>query len=166
MVPEEQILSCGEAGNSDTALINSKTPGEITVFIEPKLEPNPDDEANLIVNEPDSLTLIPTYSWVNAFSSESVFNGIPLPIGSVITAYDPGGVLIGRTIVTSTCEYGAMAIYMDDPSTMIDEGAVEGDVLKFKINGFTAVVLGPSNPIWTENGAALVINLAGGNLSG
>ena len=111
------------------------------------------------------MILIPTYSWVNAFSTETEFNGEPIVVGSIITAYDPTGVLIGRTTVTSVGEYGAMAIYMDDPSTLIDEGAVEGDVLTFKINGLTAVVLGPNNPVWTENGGILVLNLAGGNMS-
>lgn len=166
--PEELSLSSGEPEDSDTSSVDIETPGEITVFIEPVIEPDPDLDAedNPIAIEPESRTLIPTYSWVNVFSTESVFNGEPLPIGSIVTAYDPEGTLIGRTTVTSVGEYGAMAIYMDDPSTAVDEGAVEGDALRFKINGLTAVVLGPNEPIWTENGGVLVLNLAGGNLAG
>jgi hypothetical protein len=160
--PEDQTPSSGEPDDSETASDNNEVPGEITVIIEPVIEPDPDVEGDSDAIEPESLTLIPTYSWVNAFSAESVFNGIPLPIGSIVTAYDPDGVLIGRATVTSAGEYGAMPIYMDDPSTITDEGAVEGDILKFKINGLTAVVLGPSEPVWTENGGVLVLNLASG----
>jgi hypothetical protein len=41
--------------------------------------------------------LMPTFVWINALSFSSRLDGGPVPIGSVITAYDPQGTLIGRT---------------------------------------------------------------------
>lgn len=149
---------------SDTDKIDESVPGEIVVIIEP--QPEPVEDSSITVQETESATLLPTYSWVNAFGTKSVLNGVPIPIGSIVTAYDPDGVLIGRSTVTSAGEYGAMPIYMDDPSTAVDEGAIAGDLLTFKINGLATVVLGPSAPIWTENGGILVLNLASGNSPG
>ncbi|MEX0763051.1 MAG: hypothetical protein WD208_02210 [Dehalococcoidia bacterium] len=105
-------------------------------------------------------TLSPTYSWVNAFSIESTLDGQPLPVGAVVAAYDPEGILTGRAVVQSEGKYGLMAIYMDDPSTPEDEGAVPGDQIRFEINGMPAVVLGPHSPAWSSNGAVLMLNLA------
>ena len=87
---------------------------------------------------------------------------MPIQSGSIVTAYDPDGVLIGRATVTTPGEYGAMPLYMDDPSSQVDEGATPGDLLTFKINGLLTVVLGPNEPVWTENGGILVLNLASG----
>ena len=106
-----------------------------------------------------STFLIPTYSWVNAFSPRSVLYGEPLPAGSIITAYDPDGVLIGRATVVNDGSFGLMALYMDDPATPIDEGALPGDLMTFRIDGIPAEVTGPHDPVWTENGALLIIDL-------
>ena len=137
------------------------SPGAIIVAVQPP----PEDGAST-GNEQQEIqnVIVPTYSWVNAFSDSSTLDGEPLPVGSVVTAYDPDGTLIGRYEVKRPGEYGAMPLYMDDPATPLDEGASSGDQIRFNINGLSAVVLGPSEPIWVENGAALLLNIAGGSL--
>jgi hypothetical protein len=108
----------------------------------------------------EELVLRPTSAWINVFSQSSTFNGEPLKPGDIITAFDPDGALVGRTVVTVEGHYGLMALYMDDPLTQVDEGAKNGDLIKFEINGFSAVVLGPHLPVWTANGAVLNLDLA------
>ena len=161
---ENIISSSDQAGNPKTPLISEGSGvGAISVMTEPPPEPGATGRA---APESEPQTLIPTYGWVNAFSTDSVLNGVPIPAGSIVAAYDPDGVLIGRTTVTVPGEYGAMPLYMDDPSTRVDEGAAPGDLITFKINGLTTVVLGPNEPVWTENGGVLVLNLASGEAPG
>ena len=152
--------SSGLDGNPITPFTGSESvAGSISVITEP---PPDRGKTGSAAPESEPRTLNPTYGWVNAFSEASVLNGVPVPVGSIVTAYDPDGVLIGRAAVISPGEYGAMPLYMDDPSTMVDEGATSGDLITFKINGLTIVVLGPSEPVWTKNGGILVLNLASG----
>ncbi len=117
-------------------------------------------------SEPDTqefvlgTTLRPTPFWVNVFSPQSLFNGQPLAVGDVVTAYDGEGVLIGKTTVEVEGKYGLMALYMDDPSTTVDEGAVPGESISFRVNGEPALVVGPHEPVWSANGDVLMLNLA------
>ena len=157
--PEIISSSTDQAGGPDTLPVDGPVAGSISVITEPPSELKETGRA-APVSEP--LTLIPTYAWVNVFGTDSVLNGVPVPVGSIVTAYDPDGVLIGRATVTTPGEYGAMPLYMDDPTTQVDEGATPGDLLTFKINGLLTVVLGPNEPVWTENGGILVLNLASG----
>ncbi len=109
---------------------------------------------------PTDNVLHPTPAWVNVFSPESTFEGEPLTVGDVITAYDQQGVLIGRTEVQVTGKYGLMALYMDDPTTTLDEGASPGETINFRVNDILAQVLGPHEPVWGANGDVLMLNLA------
>ncbi|MGQ9516673.1 MAG: golvesin C-terminal-like domain-containing protein, partial [Anaerolineae bacterium] len=96
--------------------------------------------------------VIPTNEWVNFYGIDSYLDGAPLPAGSVIRAYDPGGVNCGIWIVNAVGQYGLMAVYRDDPLTIIDEGARPGDTITFTINGWPATPMGPDAPVWTSNG--------------
>jgi hypothetical protein len=59
---------------------------------------------------------------------------VPLELWDEVAAFDPGGVLCGVYYVDTPGEYGPMLVYGDDPATTgVDEGAVPGDVLTFKI---------------------------------
>jgi hypothetical protein len=107
----------------------------------------------------EELVLRPTSAWINVFSESSTLNGEPVQPGDIITAFDPDGALVGRTVVAVEGRYGLMALYMDDPLTQADEGAEHGDLISFEINGSTAVAFGPHPPVWTDNGAVLNINL-------
>ena len=112
------------------------------------------------VVENTQLLLRPTFSWVNVFSDASTLNGEPIKAGDVITAFDPQGTLVGRFTVKAEGRFGLMALYQDDPSTEIDEGASPGDEISFQINGVPAVAIGPHEPIWSSNGSVLMSNLA------
>ncbi len=106
------------------------------------------------------LALRPTFSWANVFSDSSTVNGVPVQVGDVVTAFDPEGTLVGHFTVIREGQFGLMALYEDDPATSVDEGAVVGDEIRFEINGLPTVVLGPHEPIWTANGALLMLNMA------
>jgi hypothetical protein len=93
------------------------------------------------------------------FSQNTLLDGAPIPVGSVVDAFDPDGVLAGRFTVKQDGIYGLMAIYMDDPLTTVDEGASIGDALRFEINGHPAEVVGPDSPVWTGNGGLLQLDL-------
>ncbi|MBI4219552.1 MAG: hypothetical protein HY682_05350 [Chloroflexi bacterium] len=108
---------------------------------------------------PQILRLVPTYAWINAYSLSTTVEGEPVRPGSIILAFDPDGVLIGRSVVDDAGRYGVMALYMDDPATPIDEGALPGDAIRFQIDGIDAVATGPDEPIWTANGAVLNVDL-------
>lgn len=121
----------------------------------------PEDPARLQGGTAEPLLLRPTFSWVNAFSNSSTIGGQLVGVGDVITAFDPDGTLIGHFTVTNQGQFGLMALYQDDPSTAIDEGADPGDVISFEINGIPVVANGPQEPIWTSNGSVLLVTLSG-----
>ena len=104
-------------------------------------------------------TVEPTNKWVNFYGLESTFGRLPLPTGAVISAYDPQGVVCGRFSVTQPGRYGLMPVYGDDPLTEVDEGAVPGDLLEFRVNGIRAKVKGPDTPVWTAMGDLKLVDL-------
>jgi len=118
-----------------------------------------------VAGPPDGPALRPTLVWMNVFSQQSELDGGPLPVGATVEAFDPDGALAGRSIVVHEGMYGLMAVYMDDPTTAIDEGAEAGDLLRFEVNGQSAQVVGPDAPVWTDNGGLLQLNLVTLSLS-
>jgi hypothetical protein len=104
-------------------------------------------------------SLVTTNSWMNFYGLECALDGQPLPVGSVITARDPEGILCGEFTVTLAGRYGLMPVYGDDPPTQGDEGAVPGDSIRFYINGILATVTGPDEPVWTAMGDLKQVNL-------
>jgi len=106
--------------------------------------------------------VIPTNEWVNFFSSSTTFDGSPVPVGAVIEAYDPDGVLCGTFTVNIKGQYGFLVVYKDDfTTTDIDEGAEPGDTITFYINGHIALPQGPTTPVWTSNGDIINVDLEG-----
>jgi len=103
--------------------------------------------------------VVPTNEWVSFWSDSTWINRTEVPVGAVVRAYDPQGVLCGQFTVTATGSYGLMSVYRDDPSTAADEGAQPGDTIHFTINNRPAVVVGPA-AIWTANGDVKKVNLA------
>jgi len=102
--------------------------------------------------------LHPTPWFVDFWGEQSTLNGQPLPVGAVIRAYDPSGVLVGRAEVTLSGWY-LMPVYGDDPLTELDEGAESGDSITFTINGHLAVPLGPDPPVWVGAGERAHVEL-------
>ena len=89
------------------------------------------------------------------FDSVTTYNGHLAPVGSIVNAFDPRGLLIGVDTVGVNPEnpagyYGYMAAYGDDPGTGgLSEGAVAGDTIQFTINGRAATVTA-GDPIWAN----------------
>jgi hypothetical protein len=93
---------------------------------------------------------IPTNEWISLYCAHPMLNGISLALGTAITAYDPQGVLCGKSIVKPDGSYGFMLVYRDDAYTGLDEGAIPGDRLSFKIDGGPVTVT--PTIYWTKNG--------------
>lgn len=91
---------------------------------------------------------IPTPVWTDFYGSVTV-DGAPAAIGTIVEAFDPGGVVCGRFTVTSMGLYGFMPVYGDDSQTPgVDEGAMSGDLITFTVNGIPANLLGPTDASW------------------
>jgi subtilisin-like proprotein convertase family protein len=73
----------------------------------------------------------PTNTWVNFYGPAH------LPVGTVVQAIDPDGVVCGATVVTTEGQYGLLACYGDDPTTPEDEGARPGDIIQLVVDGQT-----------------------------
>ncbi len=95
----------------------------------------------------------PQFMVVRDATFSSTVNGELLPVGTIVTAYDPQGILCGiDTVATSPGPgaYGDMFVYGDDPETDgLDEGAVSGDSVSFKINGVDATIV-TGDPLWVN----------------
>ncbi len=83
---------------------------------------------------------LPTWPYFTDYNSSDamfVHDDIPYPIvpGDVIYATDPQGVICGITSVPAD-SFGAYLIHVlgDDPETIEDEGAVDGDTIVFWLN--------------------------------
>jgi hypothetical protein len=104
--------------------------------------------------------VIPTNEWTPFYGTASTYNGQPIPVGSVIDAYDPDGIHCGQCFVKNDGQYGFLEVYGDDDFTEGDQGAEEGDLITFYINGRLAIPEGPSDPIWSGNGPGVEVNLS------
>jgi len=90
----------------------------------------------------------PSNIWADFVSLASRLpNGDLLPTGTVVRAVDPDGVVCGEVVLVDPGMF-LMAVYGDDPQTGEDEGAVEGDVIRFTVNDEPVIVTMPKNPIW------------------
>ncbi len=107
----------------------------------------------MIVLTPITDIVTPTNRWVDFFCGDNSFRGFPLPVGSVVEAYDPDGIKCGEFVVHTAGEYGFMHVYGDDEFTATDEGANVGDPIRFYVNGIEA--FSSSTPIWTEDRAVI-----------
>jgi PKD repeat protein len=94
--------------------------------------------------------VIPTIEWVDFYCDDNYYQGVPLPVGSVVDAYDPDGVHCGTYFVTVPGRYGPMPVYGDYADSPEDEGADPGDTISFFINGYPAAATG--NTVWTADG--------------
>ena len=110
-------------------------------------------ETGLIIQLQPHTTVTPTIEMVFFYcggeNAMSLFMGGPVPVGSIIDAYDPDGVRCGTQMVTTAGKYPAMPVYRDDPFTQEDEGANPGDNIRFFINGLEAIPYGEHT--WTQD---------------
>lgn len=102
------------------------------------------------------------------YSTTSKLNGVTLPAGTMIEAYDGQGVRCG----TATANAGGgflIHVYGNDPLTAsVDEGASEGEMLTWKMADATpetaawvATLIGSFADLRFENGAAKELRLEG-----
>ncbi len=96
-----------------------------------------------------SADVIPTSIWTSFYGSASSYNGNPLPVGSIIDAYDASLVHCGTYTVDSIGVYGFMQVYGDDG---YGEGPDLGEAITFYINGRLAGTHGPDPAVWAGKG--------------
>ncbi len=84
-------------------------------------------------------SVTPTYQWMDLYGSQSSFAGMPLPAGSYVAVFDPEGTQCGELVIqTPGALMPVMPCYGDASNTPADEGAVDGDLLTFTVNGVSA----------------------------
>ncbi|UCD94741.1 MAG: T9SS type A sorting domain-containing protein [Candidatus Zixiibacteriota bacterium] len=101
--------------------------------------------------------VIPTSVWTDFWGSATLYNGDPVPVGSIIDAYDPDGVHCGRDTVTMEGKYGFMPVYGNDS---YGDGAEPGETITFYVNSRLAQTLGPDDPIWVGTDIRPEVNLS------
>jgi hypothetical protein len=79
------------------------------------------------------------------FSTSSRYAGQVLVPGSVIEAFDSDGVRCGVAAANADGSF-LMQVYGNDPMTAADEGAREGEVLRWRMRGHT-----PDQVNWLSN---------------
>ena len=105
----------------------------------------------LSMNAAAQQQVIPTPWWTAFYDSLSNYNGSLAPVGSVVRAYAPGGILCGQQITASPGLMRFMPVYGDDPfSPGVVEGATDQQMISFTINDRPASVL-KGDPIWANN---------------
>ena len=99
--------------------------------------------------------------WVD-FSGSITVNGNPAPVGTVVEAIDPDGIVCGQYTVSTEGLYGFLHTYRDDITTAgVDEGADPGDSIIFHVNGILATPTVNSGGLtWTSNGDQNSVDLA------
>ncbi|RLB70001.1 MAG: hypothetical protein DRH04_04315, partial [Deltaproteobacteria bacterium] len=107
--------------------------------------------------------ITPTYEVVNFYCDYNLYFDEPVPVGSIIDAYDPDDVHCGTFYVTELGRYGFLPVYRDDEFSPEDEGAEPGNVIRFFINGFEAEA--DVEPIWTANGDSWQVCLQAGEIT-
>ena len=112
----------------------------------------PDSDVNILLGGYIA-EVTPTYEWVDLYCQGGALqNDQPIPVGSVVEAFDPDGVLCGRWVVTTPGTFGFMPVYVDDPySPGVDEGCVLGDAITLKLDGGDVDLTGDPL-VWTGNG--------------
>jgi len=79
----------------------------------------------------------------------STYNGRPLPVGTLVSAFDPDGILCGYFVVHTAGSFGYMPVYGDDSNSPEDEGAIHGQMITFRINGRLSTV-SSGDATWTN----------------
>jgi hypothetical protein len=82
------------------------------------------------------------------FSTTSTLNGDPIPAGTIIEAFDVDGIRCGYAEANAAGSF-LIHVYGNDPMTpSIDEGAREGEMLSWKMNGRDVSI---ADTIWISN---------------
>ena len=115
---------------------------------------------------PDCPEAHPNPSWVDFWGEESTLDGLPLPVGAMVRAYDPTGTLAGCRQVRGEGYYG-LAVYQDESNTPeLDEGAGPGDRIAFTVDDHPAAARGPDEPLWARPYDLMHVELRASTLAG
>ena len=93
-----------------------------------------------VMAQGDTLPQSPFVTFFRDTTFTTTYNGQPVPVGSIITAFDQSDTWCGIDTVTVEGTYGFMGVVGDDSQSPEDEGADPGEQIKFKINGLDATV--------------------------
>lgn len=94
----------------------------------------------------------------HVFYGSATYMGQPVPVGFMIFAYDPDGVRCGQADIKTAGQYNGIMVHGDDPLTPRDEGAVEGDLISFRVSNILA---GTSvTPAWNSTVLLTQMDLA------
>lgn len=110
-------------------------------------------------SDPDAHGVRPTTEWVNLYSQSTTIDGRPIPIGAVVRAYNPRGVLSGAVTVTQAGWYGLLPVYRDDPNTAADEGLRPNEPIRLTIDNRAARPRQTVEILWTSNGDLRQVDL-------
>jgi Tol biopolymer transport system component/formylglycine-generating enzyme required for sulfatase activity len=83
---------------------------------------------------PMELQVAPTSQWMWLYGQVHTDAG-PAPVGSLVEAIDGDGTVAGSVEVQEPGLYSALPVYLDDPESPVDEGAVKGEWLSVRVNG-------------------------------
>ena len=75
----------------------------------------------------------PAHEWISVWADGIKIGDTLLPVGTIITAKDPDGIVCGKFTVHTPGKIGLMPVYADDPQTKIDEGAKAGQEVSIYI---------------------------------
>lgn len=113
-----------------------------TLISPPFAQSNNKDAKIMKVNEVGELPMI-----IVAYGTEVTYNGVLVPVNSILTAVDKDGIVCGEGIFVAD-GIVSLAIRADDPSTEVDEGADIGEYVSLQLNG----QLVHSKILWKEFG--------------
>ena len=122
----------------------------------------------VLLASPAHSTVMPTNEYIFVYDGEAktAFLGDSLAVDSVVDAYDPSGVHCGTVRTSTQGAYQAMTVYRDGADTPeVDEGAIPGDKLSFRINGIPAQVAavggdeGVTEAFWTQDRDIISVRL-------
>ena len=102
--------------------------------VTPTVPITPGERAAQIRQAEQAAGVAPTYQWVNMYGRANLPDGSGAPVGTVVLAVDPQGVICGATVVAYAGHYGLLACYADDPATARDEGGLPGDAIRLFIS--------------------------------
>ena len=123
--------------------------------------------------------ITPTTEWINLYSQSSTWEDQPLPAGTVVAVFRPGGMKCGEVVVQVDGWYGLLPCYGEPvptgevaPLSMASADAINGPgPLTFTVNGHPAnavpvslngTPVPPSTRVtWTANGDLWQVDLRG-----
>lgn len=101
--------------------------------------------------------VVPTEEWANFYGLGNTLNGQPLPVGVVIRAYDPQGVVCGQFRVTRAGCYGLMPVCGGLLASSRASAPCLGDVIALQ------AVIGDISPIRYDASLAIFLPSLTGN---